>query len=125
MQNCNFEIPVTFVEEFGSFQIESTPNKPFLDDFEELNNVIRDMRHRRKKLNNVINDETETVMTITSFPRLGCPNFCWPPADPAPNGNISRSIFFPDECINAHPRFGNLVKSIRERRGKKVRQTSR
>lgn len=41
-------MPVTFVEEYGSFQIESTPNKPFLDDFEELNNVIRDMRHRRK-----------------------------------------------------------------------------
>ena len=41
-------MPVTFVEEYGSFQIESTPNKPFLEDFEELNNVIRDMRHRRK-----------------------------------------------------------------------------
>ena len=47
-KKCTFDIPVTFVEEYGSFQIESAPNQPFLDGLEELNNVIRDMRHRRK-----------------------------------------------------------------------------
>ena len=36
------------MEEYGSFQIESTPNRPFLDDFEELNSIVRDMRHRRR-----------------------------------------------------------------------------
>jgi hypothetical protein len=41
-------MPVTFSDEYGSFQIESTPNEPFIGDFEELNNVILDMRHRRK-----------------------------------------------------------------------------
>ncbi|KAL5255390.1 hypothetical protein ACHWQZ_G010822 [Mnemiopsis leidyi] len=118
--NCNFEMPVTFVEEYGSFQIESTPNKPFLDDFEELNNVIRDMRHRRKELMLLMDKDTETVLTLTNFPRLGCPDFCWPPAKPSPDGNVSQSIFFPDECINPHPRFPNLTRNIRQRRGKKV-----
>lgn len=35
----------------------------------------------------------------------------------------SESIFVPDVAINSHPRFANLVKSIRERRGEKVNIT--
>lgn len=65
--------------------------------------------------------DTETVLTLTNFPRLGCPDFCWPPAKPSPDGNVSQSIFFPDECINPHPRFPNLTRNIRQRRGKKVK----
>ena len=33
---------------------------------------------------------------------------------------FSRSFFTHDSCINPHPRFSGLVKSIRQRRGEKV-----
>ena len=33
---------------------------------------------------------------------------------------FSRSKFTIDKTINSHPRFGGLVKSIREHRGEKV-----
>ena len=69
----------------------------------------------------LMDSETETVLTLTNFPRLGCPDFCWPPAQPSPHGNVSQSMFFPDECINPHPRFPNLTRNIRQRRGKKVK----
>jgi glutamate--cysteine ligase catalytic subunit len=32
----------------------------------------------------------------------------------------SRSLFFPDEFINKHPRFKTITRNIRERRGEKV-----
>ena len=67
-----------------------------------------------------MDEESEAVFTVTNFPRLGCPNFCWPIAHPSPHGNVSQSLFYPDECINPHPRFPNLTRNIRLRRGKKV-----
>lgn len=36
------------------------------------------------------------------------------------NNECSRSIFLPDNMINAHPRFGTLTANIRRRRGAKV-----
>lgn len=119
-RNCKFDIPVTFHEEYGSFQIESSPALPFTDDLEELNNVVRDMRHRRKELSLLLDPESEAVLTLTNFPRLGCPDFSWPSYTPNPLGSVSQSLFYPDECINPHPRFPNLTKNIRLRRGKKV-----
>lgn len=119
-RNCKFDIPVTFHEEYGSFQIESSPALPFTDDLEELNNVVRDMRHRRKELTLLMDKESEAVLTLTNFPRLGCPDFSWPSYKPNPLGNVSQSLFYPDECINPHPRFPNLTKNIRLRKGRKV-----
>lgn len=69
--------------------------------------------------------------------RLGCKNFTEPPCQPSPGGDISKSLFFPDEAINQHPRwvgvagcggwshilllrFATLTANIRRRRGKKV-----
>ena len=34
--------------------------------------------------------------------------------------SVSKSIFFPDEAINKHPRFSTLTANIRRRRGRKV-----
>src|SRR5579859_1177246 len=62
--------------------------------------------------------DTEIPITITSFPRLGCPNFTDPPF--SPSGPAARSLFVPDEIINTHPRFRTLTANIRSRRGRKV-----
>jgi glutamate--cysteine ligase catalytic subunit len=62
--------------------------------------------------------DTEIPITLTSFPRLGCPDFTDPHFDPP--GPAARSLFVPDEIINTHPRFGALTANIRSRRGRKV-----
>ncbi|XP_057331277.1 glutamate--cysteine ligase-like isoform X2 [Microplitis mediator] len=41
----------------------------------------------------------ERLLTITSFPRLGCSNFCYPAAKPTPEEGINASLFLPDEAI--------------------------
>jgi len=46
----------------------------------------------------------ETVVTVTSFPRLGClGEFLEPHFEPG--GPVAKSLFVPDEVINPHPRF--------------------
>ena len=66
-------------------------------------------------------NENEQIFSITSFPRLGCPGFCTPVAQPDPENSASRSLFFPDAAIFlAHPRFRTLTRNIRQRRGEKV-----
>lgn len=38
--------------------------------------------------------------------RLGCPGFTVPVCDPTPvETGASKSLFFPDQAINKHPRF--------------------
>ncbi len=61
--------------------------------------VEGNMQHRRKLIYSVL-APGETYMTITSFPRAGCPAFTLPPHMPQPDGPGSQSLFFPDEAIN-------------------------
>ncbi|CAO1293818.1 unnamed protein product [Diamesa hyperborea] len=80
------------------------------------------MRYRREELTNLL-ISNETAMTITSSSRLGCPKFSYPsfqvhPDDPL---SVARSNYFPDKAIfPGHPRFKNLTRNIRMRRGEKV-----
>jgi len=60
----------------------------------------------------------ERLMSLTCFPRLGCPRFLEPHYEP--RGEASHSLFIPDEAINTHPRFRTLTANIRKRRGSKV-----
>lgn len=62
-------------------------------------------------------------MSITNFPRLGCPDFTFPTAKPTPEDETcaARSLYFPDDAIYpGHPRFKTLTRNIRQRRGEKV-----
>ncbi len=59
-------------------------------------------------------------MTLTNFPRLGCPDFTAPATVASAASPVTHSLFFPDAAINAHPRFATLTANIRERRGSKV-----
>lgn len=80
------------------------------------------MKYRREEVAQLLR-EGESVMSITSFPRLGCPKFSFPSFDVQPNSSESaaQSLFFPDEAIfSGHPRFKNLTRNIRLRRGEKV-----
>lgn len=60
----------------------------------------------------------EYPITLTTFPRLGCPDSCFP--NYAVSGDRLRSQFLPDEIANPHIRFPTLAANIRSRRGRKV-----
>lgn len=113
------ELAVIWHPEFASYMIESTPGNPYGGKLTDFIKVEPNMLRRRTILAKYL-QPGEIYVTVTNFPRLGCPGFTWPEYLPAPDGTISQSLFFPDQALNAHPRFATLVRNIRDRRGKKV-----
>ncbi|CAF4882486.1 unnamed protein product [Pieris macdunnoughi] len=106
--------------EYGAYMIEGTPGKPYGGLLAHFNIVEANMKFRRAEASTLLKDG-EVIMSITNFPRLGCPGFTSPPYTPTPNSGVSMSRFFPDEAIfPGHPRFKTLTSNIRERRGEKM-----
>uniref|UniRef100_A0AAR2L7V9 Glutamate--cysteine ligase n=1 Tax=Pygocentrus nattereri TaxID=42514 RepID=A0AAR2L7V9_PYGNA len=119
-EKINPNHPTLWRPEYGSYMIEGTPGQPYGGTMSEFNTVEDNMGKRRREASSVLN-ENETLCTITSFPRLGCPGFTKPEFKPTPvEKGVSKSLFFPDEAINRHPRFSTLTRNIRHRRGEKV-----
>ncbi|KAM0333270.1 hypothetical protein ACHAQA_001931 [Verticillium albo-atrum] len=110
-------LPV-FHPEFGRFMLEATPGKPWGIDFRELLGVEPDMKLRRRIAKDHMH-ANEYPITLTTFPRIGCPGDFTAPYYP-PSGPRLRSQFVPDEIANPHIRFPTLAANIRWRRGKKV-----
>ena len=94
--------------EFAEYMIESTPGSPFgcnmhdHDLISNFNKVENNMRMRRADIEELL-EPNECLLTLSSFPRLGCPNFTYPMQKADANG-LSGSIFFPDRAIGIHPR---------------------
>ncbi|XP_045541951.1 glutamate--cysteine ligase catalytic subunit isoform X2 [Papilio machaon] len=106
--------------EYGAYMIEGTPGKPYGGLLAHFNIVEANMQYRRAEASTLLNNG-EVIMSITNFPRLGCPNFTSPPFTPNPKTGVTLSHYFPDEAIfPGHPRFKTLTSNIRERRGEKV-----
>lgn len=106
--------------EYAAYMVEGTPGKPYGGLLAHFNIVEANMKYRREEVARLLNPG-EAVMSLTSFPRLGCHNFTDPPAVPTPENGSSCSLFFPDEAIfPGHPRFKTLTRNIRQRRGSKV-----
>ncbi|KAF4880500.1 Glutamate--cysteine ligase [Colletotrichum siamense] len=110
-------LPV-FHPEFGRFMLEATPGKPWGIGFKELLDVEPDMKLRRKIAKDHMH-ANEYPITLTTFPRIGCPGDFTEPYYP-PSGPKLRSQFVPDEIANPHIRFPTLAANIRWRRGRKV-----
>ncbi|RDA89568.1 hypothetical protein CP533_5766 [Ophiocordyceps camponoti-saundersi (nom. inval.)] len=110
-------LPV-FHPEFGRFMLEATPGKPWGIGFKELLDVEPDMKLRRRIAKDHMRSG-EYPITLTTFPRLGCPGQFTVPYYP-PSGPRLRSQFVPDEIANPHIRFPTLAANIRSRRGRKV-----
>ncbi|OLL24332.1 Glutamate--cysteine ligase [Neolecta irregularis DAH-3] len=107
-----------FHEEYGRYMLESTPGTPYTGGLQDLLTVETNMLLRRRVAKQSMNAD-EYPITIPAFPRLGAPGqFTEPYFEPS--GSISRSLFIPDEIINAHFRFPTLTANIRERRKSKV-----
>uniref|UniRef100_A0A7N6ACA3 Glutamate--cysteine ligase n=1 Tax=Anabas testudineus TaxID=64144 RepID=A0A7N6ACA3_ANATE len=119
-EKINPNHPTLWRPEYGSYMVEGTPGQPYGGTMSEFNTVEGNMGKRRREASSVLN-ANETLCTITSFPRLGCPGFTKPEYRPTPvEKGVSKSLFFPDEAINGHPRFSTLTRNIRHRRGEKV-----
>ncbi|XP_034965681.1 glutamate--cysteine ligase catalytic subunit isoform X1 [Zootoca vivipara] len=119
-ERANPNHPTLWRPEYGSYMIEGTPGQPYGGTMSEFNTVQDNMRKRRLEAASVLK-QNEAVCTVTSFPRLGCPGFTIPECVPTPvETGASKSLFFPDEAINKHPRFSTLTRNIRHRRGEKV-----
>lgn len=97
--------------------IEGTPGKPYGSSVAHCNLVESNMRLRRQEVQKLLGEDS-FALSLTMFPRLGCPPFTEPPAMPTPNAGAAQSLFFPDEAtFGGHPRFRTLTRNIRERRG--------
>lgn len=64
--------------------------------FAFLNGVEPNIRLRRELVESMLKPD-EAILTISSFPRLGTPDFCWPQYYCHPDYGFAQSIFFPDE----------------------------
>ncbi|KAL5112948.1 Glutamate--cysteine ligase catalytic subunit [Taenia crassiceps] len=114
------QIDVLWRPEYAAYMIEGTPGKPFGHLPEYMNTVEFNMQKRREQVQKRL-PENCYIMCLSAFPRLGCPDFTFPPARPTPTKGSSRSLFYPEEAINdSIPRFRVLTRNIRERRGSKV-----
>lgn len=112
--------------EYARYMLEATPGVPYGLKVNELINVEANMKLRRKICNQYL-EKDEYLVSMCSFPRLGCvedskTTFLYPEIDfsDADHVNASNSLFVPDEIISPHPRFKTLTKNIRLRRTEKV-----
>jgi glutamate--cysteine ligase catalytic subunit len=108
--------------EYAGYMVEGTPGQPYDHQIDCLNRLEANMRLRRRQVQDILGgDNDEFILSITSFPMLGCKNFTWPTYETTPSKGITRSLFFCDQAIYlGHPRFSYLSKNIRERRNAKV-----
>ncbi|CAI4222007.1 unnamed protein product [Auanema sp. JU1783] len=107
--------------EFAAYMIEGTPGMPYGGLLACFNIVEANMIARRQEVRDLLKSD-ESILSI-SFPALGTVDYTDPPLAPTPDDedDAGRSIFWPNNVIFCgHPRFKNLVKNIRGRRGEKV-----
>ncbi|VDO04651.1 unnamed protein product [Rodentolepis nana] len=113
-------IDVLWGPEYADYMIEGTPGRPFGHLPEYMNTVEFNMQKRREQVQKRLPDNCH-IICLSTFPRLGCPEFTFPPIKPTPLEGASHSLFYPEEAINGSlPRFRVLTRNIRERRGSKV-----
>lgn len=102
--------------EYGAFMIEGTPRMPYKNSLEQMVYIETNMKIRRDEIQQMLESD-EKILTLTAFPRTGCPNFTFPETFITPDKGYARSIFFPDEAIFGHPKMRTFTRNVRERRG--------
>eukprot|EP00871_Galdieria_phlegrea_P005225 jgi/Galph1/5703/GphlegSOOS_G4363.1 len=110
-------VEVLWRPEYANWMVEGTPGVPYRCFVGDLELVEQNMMLRRLEIFSVLKGN-EIVLSITSFPRMGCGEFTFPAAPVL--GPYSLSLYISDSAINPHPRFPTLTRNIRHRRGRKV-----
>ena len=119
--SSDIELNSIWRPEYASYMLEGTPGSPYIcADINCFNTVEFNMKKRRNEVE-VLLEKDEILVSLSTFPRLGCPGFTDPPTFPDPLNSFTRSLFWPSEATYlGHPRFARLSNNIRERRGEKV-----
>ncbi|KAL8779269.1 MAG: hypothetical protein Q9194_001532 [Teloschistes cf. exilis] len=107
----------SFQTEFCSFNLESTPGKPWTMDPADLLDVGLNMKWRRALLKKHMK-HNEYPITLTNFPRFGLTGSTTP--EYPPSGPQLESQFISDETTTQRTRYISTAKNIRARRGRKV-----
>ena len=50
------------------------------------------MAKRRKHIQSLLEGPDESILSLTVFPRIGCPDFTTPPTKPQPETGVSRLV---------------------------------
>ncbi|CAG8729227.1 5768_t:CDS:2, partial [Dentiscutata heterogama] len=104
--------------EYAAFMIEGVPGIPYGSSLKSLLRVEQNMKLRREIASKYLSPN-ESIITLSNYPRLGCPGrFLEPHHEPF--GPKLKSSFVPDEIINPHARYQAVSDSIRNRRGSNV-----
>ena len=124
--------------EYGGWMYEVIPNEPFL--IKDLNLIENNIQNLYKFL---LNKYGKSFLSLGSYPLLGVGKYYINEDikeeedinliedekekkdkeeffDDIKNNRLSYSDYLSDKIINRHPRFGNLTRNIRQRRGSKV-----
>lgn len=106
--------------EYAEYMLESLPGEPYGSTLEEACTVEESLLNRRKVIQSFLEPD-EYILTLTNFPRLGCPDFVHPAPVNQQDNPISHSLYFHDSAIRkSHPRWKTFTRNIRERRAEKV-----
>ena len=90
MENPDMKLlPSLWRPEYASYMVEGTPGYPYGGSLNFFNTVEHNMRARRQELEQLL-EEDEHCFSISSFPRLGCPDFTSPPTLPDPVHSFTR-----------------------------------
>merc|ERR550532_1903593 len=73
--------------EYASYMVEGTPGGPYGGSTNYFNTVEHNMRLRRRELEDLL-EEDEVCVSISAFPRLGCPGFTVPETKPDPENSF-------------------------------------
>ncbi|GAB1605628.1 glutamate--cysteine ligase catalytic subunit-like [Argonauta hians] len=84
--------------EYGEYMLEGKPKNPYTEDISQLTLVEPHLKERRRTVNLMLGPN-ERMVTLTTFPRLGCPGFTFPPYEANKHAaDITESIFVANEA---------------------------
>ena len=114
--------------EFGSWMVEAVPNKPYtLYNVNGPREAYKSLVDRRALVNDALFMNNMFLTSIPSWPNLGVGDFfttennrLYEIENYEENNTASKSEYILDEMTNPHPRFPQMMTSVRKSRGSKV-----
>lgn len=94
----NTELGCEWSPEYANYMLEAMPARPYESDLSSILKIEASMRARREQVRRLL-EPNEALMTFSTFPLLGSPDFLWPRALATPGLGLTASPFFPDCAI--------------------------
>jgi len=112
------ESSIDWKPEVGEFMAESSPGQPFGDTMDDLVKVESNMKLRRDQINSFLG-ENEKMVTMTTYPLIGCKDYTLPYLEVGPENPMTKSIFFHDEVTCTYPAYRVILWNMLLRKGSK------